>query len=159
MAVRPRSLAALALLAVLVLPGPAAAARSIDLDRDGLRNTFELGATLTNPRIGDTDRDGLPDGREDPDADGLTNVAEQAAGTSPRRADTDGDGADDGVDVDPTHSCSGHDSAAVPLDAAPQRIGDCAGSPGRPDRSVAMEASESEHPDAGSRIAWRLLSM
>jgi hypothetical protein len=109
MAVRSRSLGALALPAlfvVLALPGSAAAARSVDMDRDGLGNAFEQSATHTNPRIGDTDRDGLPDGREDPDADGLTNLAEQAAGTNPRRADTDGDGADDASDPDPTHSPS-----------------------------------------------------
>ena len=42
--------------------------------------------TLTNPRLADTDRDGVRDGAEDPDADGLSNLAEQAAGTHPRIA-------------------------------------------------------------------------
>ena len=68
----------------LALPSPAAAARSHDMDRDGLGNAFEQTATLTNPRLGDTDRDGVSDGAEDPDADGLPNLAEQAAGAHPR---------------------------------------------------------------------------
>jgi hypothetical protein len=46
-------------------------ARTLDTDRDGLTNAFELGRALTNPRLADTDRDGTPDGAEDPDADGL----------------------------------------------------------------------------------------
>ena len=50
----------------------------------------------TNPYRADTDRDGLPDGREDPDHDGLTNRQEYLAGMNPRRADTDGDGFRDG---------------------------------------------------------------
>ena len=98
------SLGVLALLVALTLPGSVSAARSMDMDRDGLGNSFEQTASLTNPRIGDTDRDGLPDGLEDPDADGWTNLVEQASGTNPRRADTDGDGVDDAADPDPTHS-------------------------------------------------------
>ena len=41
---------------LLGVPGPAGAASS-DMDRDGLRNTFETGKSLTNPRLADTDRD------------------------------------------------------------------------------------------------------
>jgi hypothetical protein len=94
----------LALLVGVALPSPAAAARSYDMDRDGLGNAFEQSATLTNPRLGDTDRDGVSDGAEDPDADGLANLAEQAAGSHPRVADTDGDGLGDATDPDPTHA-------------------------------------------------------
>ena len=46
---------------------------------------------------------GCADGAEDPDADGLANLAEQAARTHPRIADTDGDGLGDATDPDPTH--------------------------------------------------------
>ena len=49
-----------------------------------------------NPRRADTDRDGILDGREDPDLDGLRTPFEFVAGTSPRRGDTDGDGKGDG---------------------------------------------------------------
>jgi hypothetical protein len=85
------------------LPGTVGA-RTLDTDRDGLTNGFELGHALTNPRIVDTDRDGTPDGAEDPDGDGLDNAHEQAAGTNPRRADTDDDGMPDGADPDPLHA-------------------------------------------------------
>ena len=92
-----------AALGLLGLPGPAGAA-SLDIDRDGLRNTFETASSLTSPRLADTDRDGTPDGAEDPDGDGMPNGAEQAAGTNPRKADTDGDGTGDASDPDPTHA-------------------------------------------------------
>jgi hypothetical protein len=47
---------------------------------------------LTRVYRADTDRDGVPDGREDPDRDGLTNRQEYLARMHPRRADTDRDG-------------------------------------------------------------------
>ncbi len=75
-----------------------AAAITTDTDRDGLTNTFERTWSLTNPRRADTDGDGLPDGRENPDRDGLTNRAEQNLGTRPRDADTDDDGWTDGAE-------------------------------------------------------------
>ena len=90
----------LSLLGVL-LGGPFAAsadAVATDTDRDGLSNTFELTLSLTSPRRVDTDGDGLWDGREDPDRDGLTNRAEQNLRTRPRTADTDRDGWTDGVE-------------------------------------------------------------
>jgi hypothetical protein len=90
-----------ALLAVLMIGGlvaPATVTAITDSDRDGLSNTWERTASLTNPARWDTDRDGLSDGREDPDRDGLTNAAEQRLRTNPRRADTDGDGWTDGAE-------------------------------------------------------------
>jgi hypothetical protein len=68
---------------------------------------------FTPPPAGpDSDGDGLPDAWElsywpnlnqgaagDPDADGLTNAQEHAAGTNPTVADTDGDGMSDGFEV------------------------------------------------------------
>lgn len=47
-----------------------------DQDRDGLVNLAEY-ADHTNPRRADSDRDGTPDGAEDHDGDGRTNLAEQ----------------------------------------------------------------------------------
>jgi outer membrane protein OmpA-like peptidoglycan-associated protein len=77
-----------------------------DPDMDGLTNNVEkqLG---TNPKLADTDGDGLDDGTEfnrytsdplkvDTDNDGLSDGDEvNTYGTSPTRADTDGDGLND----------------------------------------------------------------
>ncbi|MBR1837718.1 MAG: hypothetical protein IJ783_10585, partial [Kiritimatiellae bacterium] len=74
---------------------------------------FHLG-TGTDPLSPDTDRDGIPDGWEhsrgldpfdpsdaaaDPDADGLSNLAEYENGADPCNPDTDGDGVPDGTEV------------------------------------------------------------
>ncbi len=84
-----------------------------DSDGDGLSDGAEVNSHGTSPTVVDTDGDGLLDGFEvaygfnplvggqqgqDPDADGLTNLQEQAAGTHPNLADTDGDGPIDGSD-------------------------------------------------------------
>ncbi len=98
---RTRRRAWSATLAVLLIGGllvPASVVAITDTDHDGLANSWERTWSLTNPRRWDTDRDGLSDGREDPDRDGLTNVAEQRLGTNPRRADTDADGWTDGAE-------------------------------------------------------------
>jgi hypothetical protein len=81
---------------MLALAGlaPTGAAAS-DPDGDRLRTTFERERTQTDPRDRDTDRDGIPDGAEDPDGDELSNAGEQRFGTDPFDADTDGDGIDD----------------------------------------------------------------
>jgi hypothetical protein len=102
----PRPLAAVAaalLLAGLVGAAPApVAGSSTDPDRDGLPSAFEITWSHTNPRLADTDHDGVKDGLEDPDHDGLTNRQEYVAKTNPRRADTDRDGVKDGSE-DPDH--------------------------------------------------------
>ena len=97
-----RSAAILAVACLLVMPfGGARVAAATDSDHDGLTDTFEVTKSHTNPHRADTNRNGVPDGREDPDHDGLTNLQEQTAGTNPRRADTDGDGIrDDREDPD-----------------------------------------------------------
>ncbi len=96
-----------------------------DSDGDAVTNIAEMRAG-TDPCNADTDGDGLPDGWElkyqpctsplapntpsaDPDADGLTNVAESQAGTNPCAADTDGDGVSDPAELamgkDPVTFC------------------------------------------------------
>jgi hypothetical protein len=55
----------------------------VDTDNDGLDDAWERGAgdlTLLDPSSADSDGDGLLDGDEDYDVDGLTNLEEQAAG-------------------------------------------------------------------------------
>ena len=85
-----------------------------DTDDDGLGDGAEVNTHGTNPIVADSDGDGLLDGFEvghgfnplaageqtqDPDSDGLTNLAEQTAGTDPHDADTDDDGLRDDFEV------------------------------------------------------------
>lgn len=92
---RGRSIIVTSLVAVVALStvmiGSASAATT-DPDRDGLTSAYEHDWTKTDPSRKDTDRDGTPDGSEDPDGDRLTNKQEATTGTRPRRADTDRDG-------------------------------------------------------------------
>ena len=90
-------------LALALLPARQAAAA--DIDNDGLQDNWELewfGTTLVTPT-------------DDPDADGLDNLAEQAAGTAPILADSDGDSLTDGAELnavpptDPTNPDSDGD--------------------------------------------------
>jgi hypothetical protein len=86
-----------ALIAVGLLAAyPLAATAATDTDRDGLPNTFERDKSKTSSTKADTDHDGTPDGREDPDRDVLNNRYEYLSGTHPRKKDTDGDGLGDG---------------------------------------------------------------
>jgi hypothetical protein len=64
-----------------------------DTDGDGLSDRFEItfGGPLHDARYPDSDVNGLPDGLEDVDDDGLTAALEQAAGTDPLDADEDRD--------------------------------------------------------------------
>jgi hypothetical protein len=66
-----------------------------DLDGDGLSNLYEYWSGL-NPRLRDSDSNGIADGLEDSDSDGLTNLDEQDLyGTRPDTADTDDDSLSD----------------------------------------------------------------
>lgn len=98
-----------------------------DSDGDGLSDLFEIqrstGAHL--PGETDTDSDGTADPAEDVDGDGLSALAEQAAGTNPLVADSDGDGLDDAAEVrvhrtDPLVQDTDGDGAG---DAAEVRVG------------------------------------
>jgi hypothetical protein len=85
-----------------------------DSDSDGLSDGVEVHHHGTDPARADTDRDGLNDGFEiaygfdplspgegaqDPDGDGMRNVAEQERHTDPGDPDSDHDGLSDGAET------------------------------------------------------------
>lgn len=72
---------------------------SADSDGDGLTDGYEALHTGTDPLVVDTRATGMPDGDKDVDSDGLTHLAEAAAGTDPLAPDTDGDGLSDGSEI------------------------------------------------------------
>lgn len=67
-----------------------------DVDFDGILDGFEAALFKTNPLDPDSNANGIADGDEDADGDGLSNIYELSLGTSPFIAqsstDTDGDG-------------------------------------------------------------------
>ena len=69
-----------------------------DTDEDGLDDLQELTNGL-DPRDGDQNQNGQPDGQDDWDLDGLDNVTEAVEGTLLDNDDSDGDGLIDGVEV------------------------------------------------------------
>ena len=86
----------------------------VDTDGDGLTDGEEVNAYYSNPLEQDTDEDGLLDAFEvyygfnplvtgeqndDPDSDGLDNLAEQEASTDPTDSDTDDDELIDGDEI------------------------------------------------------------
>jgi hypothetical protein len=80
-----------------------------DSDGDGLSDGYEVNVTYTDPVNSDSDstwtgdfemNNGVGDGAEDLDGDGLTNLEEMNAGIDPNNADTDGDGLPDGWEVE-----------------------------------------------------------
>ena len=66
-----------------------------DTDGDGLSDYIEVMIISTNPLYKDTDENGIEDGDEDYDGDGLTNLQEIDYGTSLTLKDTDNDGLTD----------------------------------------------------------------
>ena len=71
-----------------------------DADGDLLSNAWEAALGL-NPRLSDSDGNGISDANEDRDFDGLSNLAElQTHGTDPTQPDTDLDGLFDGWEID-----------------------------------------------------------
>lgn len=78
-----------------------------DTDGDGLTDRFEILVALLahDPARADTDGDGTSDAAEDLDGDGLSAAGEQLAGSNPLEPDTDGDDLADGAEVG-THRTS-----------------------------------------------------
>jgi hypothetical protein len=70
-----------------------------DTDGDGLPDGYEVFVLGTDPLLSDSDWNGVSDGDEDFDGDGLTNYQEYLYGTDPFNPDTDGDGLTDGEEV------------------------------------------------------------
>lgn len=60
-----------------------------DDDNDGVADTVESTVTITDPRATDSDGDGITDGDEDLDFDGVSTAQETTRGTSPVDADVD----------------------------------------------------------------------
>jgi len=59
-----------------------------DTDRDGLPNAWETEFAGTDPQKADSNGNGILDGDEDSDGDGLTHASELVGGTDPTRADS-----------------------------------------------------------------------
>lgn len=70
----------------------------IDTDGDGLKDIYEF--EMLNPKEKDTDKNGIPDGDEDSDRDGLTNLEEQTLGTKLGDKDSDNDGLEDKKEIE-----------------------------------------------------------
>ena len=97
-----------------------------DTDGDLISDIYEIVVLDTYPDHPDTDQDGVTDGNEDFDFDGLTNAEEYnsptntgyrpyAGSSSPWDTDTDGDGVCDGPTVPPPYALSAGPDA-FPLD-------------------------------------------
>lgn len=70
-----------------------------DTDGDGLSDFIELYSLVLDPLNADTDGNGVADGDEDLDGDGLSNLSEMEIGTSIFKPDTDEDGLSDADEI------------------------------------------------------------
>lgn len=71
----------------------------VDTDGDGLDNYTEIFVTATDPRLADTDGNGVRDLLEDSDDDGLDNATELDRGSDLNDKDSDNDGLGDREEV------------------------------------------------------------
>ena len=70
-----------------------------DTDEDGLSDYFEIMSMSYDPTRIDTDNNGINDGEEDLDDDGLSNIKELEINTDPYYPDSDEDGLKDGEEI------------------------------------------------------------
>lgn len=70
-----------------------------DTDGDGLSDYIELFVTKTDPNKKDSDSNGIPDGKEDADGDGLSNEEEIEYKTGINDKDSDGDMLSDNEEI------------------------------------------------------------
>lgn len=75
-----------------------------DTDGDGLDDYYELMILGTDPTLVDTDENGIADGDEDFDEDGLINYEEYNRNTNPWNPDSDADSLLDGDEVNIYHT-------------------------------------------------------
>jgi|GEM_PF-2104816 len=80
-------------------PRPVSVANCTDSDGDCLPDAFELTIPGLSPTTADSDGNGIEDGDEDSDEDGLTHLDEFFVGTTPTDDDSDDDGLTDGDEV------------------------------------------------------------
>ena len=80
----------------LALPG----GQVQDADEDGVPDGVDNCVNIPNPGQEDFNFNGVGDGCEDSDADGILDYLEFAYGTDPNVQDTDGDGLTDGAELD-----------------------------------------------------------
>ena len=73
---------------------------AVDTDDDGLTDYLETLYGISETGKADSDNNGIGDGEEDYDGDGLTNREELDLGLNPANTDTDGDGTLDGAEDD-----------------------------------------------------------
>lgn len=101
--------------------------QAADTDDDGIEDRDELLLTRTDAQNPDTDGDGVLDGEEDPDGDGLTIAEEVEVGSHPRAADGDADGLADPREIElgteplraDTDEDGLHDGAELELETDP----------------------------------------
>ncbi len=84
--------------------------RALDSDRDGLADVLEASA-CPSPTDADSDDDGLSDGAEDANGNGVVDPGE----TDPCDPDTDGDGVQDGTELGVTSGVVDPDGTSGPL--------------------------------------------
>ena len=77
---------------------------SDDTDNDKISDYNEIMVLFTDPKLKDTDGNGIADSDEDPDSDELTNIKEFELGTDPLYDDTDSDYLKDKDEVDVYHT-------------------------------------------------------